>query len=106
MINIFELKNSIEPEYFFRLAINQYFIAVEKNNDLEKELPNGSTTKDIVIKDRSISILLEHDMILTPSFEIRLNLYIRDAILPIGYYCLILDMEKQFVDEFLVFNPR
>jgi hypothetical protein len=83
-------KNIIEnKEMLYNLAIGYY-------NNIEKECKEQEL---IILK--SISIIIDHEFIPTPCIEIKLDLYSQDKQNKTGNYYLYLDMEKQFIDEFL-----
>ncbi|MDR6763059.1 hypothetical protein J2Y38_003277 [Flavobacterium sp. 2755] len=87
-LNEFVVGNKNE---YYNLA-NEYFnnIIVE---DYEHEKFNAVISK-------SISILIDHDFILTPCVEIRLNL-LQDQ-KEVGSYFLYVNKDKEFIDEFLI----
>ena len=83
------LKNK---EEYYRLATEYY-------NNIEAE-----SREECLTSPKSISIVMDHDFIVTPSIEIRLELLSQDEQKTIGKYFLYIDEEKQFVDEFLIYK--
>jgi hypothetical protein len=81
------LKNK---EEYYRLATEYY-------NNIEAE-----SREECLASPKSILILMDHDFIVTPCIEIRLELRSQDEQKIIRNYFLYIDEEKQFVDEFLV----
>lgn len=83
------LKNK---EEYYRLATEYYNIIEVESRD------------ECLTSPKSISILMDHDFIVTPCIEIRLELLSQDEQKTIGKYFLYIDEEKQFVDEFLIYK--
>jgi hypothetical protein len=54
------------------------------------------------VVNKSISILLNHEFIVTPCIEIKIKIYCKDD--EIYLYCLYLSYNKEFIDEFLILN--
>lgn len=52
------------------------------------------------IVSKSISILIDHDFVLTPCIEIKLNILQNKN--KMGNYSLYSNKQKEFIDEFLV----
>lgn len=84
------LKNK---EHYYALAHSHY---------------NSSDKSDFIItpslaKNKSISLLLDHEFIFTPAIQIQLSLFIENGLLSIGMYTLYIDQsEENIIDEFLV----
>ncbi|PIF31602.1 hypothetical protein CLU81_2104 [Flavobacterium sp. 9] len=83
------LKNK---EEYYRLAIEYY-------DNIDEEY-----REECLVSPKSISVLMDHDFIVTPCIEIRLELLSQDEQKTIGNYFLYTDEEKQFVDEFLIYK--
>lgn len=49
---------------------------------------------------KSISILIDHDFILTPCIKIKINLFQDQK--EVGVYYLYVNNDKEFIDEFLI----
>jgi hypothetical protein len=87
-------KSSIENE-------NEYYnLAIEylKRIDIE-EYEQGEFNR---IVPESISVLIDHEFIPTPCIKIRLNLLLDQK--ETGKYFLYINQEKEFIDEFLMFD--
>lgn len=104
MINTDSIKRQIDEDYCFGLAFDHFKMIIDNNIELEAELGSGVTFKDLILKKKSISILLQHRAIPTPSIEICLDLLSQTFTIPIGTYRLILDNELTYMDEFLVID--
>jgi len=83
------LKNK---EEYYRLATDYY-------NNIDEEY-----REECLASPKSISIVMDHDFIVTPSIEIRLELRSQDEQKTIGNYFLYIDEEKEFIDEFLIYK--
>ncbi|MFH6945884.1 hypothetical protein [Flavobacterium sp. FlaQc-50] len=80
---------------------NEYYnLAIEylKRIDIE-EYGQGEFNTSI---PKSISVLIDHDFIPTPCIKIRLNLLLDQK--ETGKYFLYINQEKEFIDEFLMFD--
>lgn len=104
MIDLKALKSSIDNDNYFILALDYYNKLVRNNHELTEELPEGTNLDDIIIKNNSISILLEHPFIPTPNIEVCLDLFANSSSRILGSYHLITDNNQAFVDEFLLFK--
>ena len=98
------MKDDINTDSYFKLAYRCCKQLLDANSDLNNELPENKTVNDILITNKSISVILVHKSIKCPSIEVCLDLVIDDYPLSIGYYRLIIDNKDEFVDEYLVFN--
>ncbi len=96
------LKNNINSEDYFLLALSYYKKLMENNYELNEEMPQGIGIEDIVVINKSISIMLVHPTIQTPSIEVCLDLFTKNSPIPLGKYQLITDNEQQFIDEYLI----
>lgn len=91
-MDLFE--KNINKKEFYNLAIESYY-----NMD-SKEYQNN----EVILIDKSISFLIDHLFIPTPCFEIKIEIKNKTEEKIIGYYILYINEEKEFIDEFLVFN--
>ncbi|MCD9576867.1 hypothetical protein [Flavobacterium soyae] len=86
-------KNIIEDKVML------YNLAVAYYNNIDEEC-----REKCLASPKSISILMDHDFIVTPCIEIRLELSSQQEQKTIGNYFLYIDEEKVFVDEFLIYK--
>lgn len=104
MIDLKALKSNIDNENYFILALDYYNKLISNNHELTEELPAGINLEDIEVENKSISILLEHPVIQTPSIVVCLDLIAKGLPIMLGSYHLITDDEHAFIDEFLIFK--
>lgn len=104
MIDFSHVEKQINEVDFFQLAQKFYNKLIEGNAEISEELPEDTKVDSLIINNKSISVLLYHKNIKCPSIEVCLELSIEGHILPIGNYHLIVDKEKEFIDEYLIFN--
>lgn len=76
-----------------------YNLAIEYYNNIDEEY-----REECLVSPKSISILMDHDFIVTPSIKIRLELRSQDEQKVIGDYFLYINEEREFVDEFLIYK--
>lgn len=86
----------------FNLTIQKkevyYALAKEYFNNISTCEYENFKFDDIVPK--SISILIDHDFISTPSIKIKINLFQDQK--QVGAYYLYVNKDKEFIDEFLL----
>ena len=104
MIDLKALKSNIDNGNYFILALNYYNKLIRNNPELSQELPESINLNDIEVKNKSVSILLEHPFIPTPSIEVCLDLFAKSSSRILGSYHLITDNKQAFVDVFLLFK--
>ena len=92
LINQMDLHKDIieNKEEFYSLAIEYY-------NKIDEEY-----REECSISRKSIAILVDHEFIVTPCIEIKLELRSVVKQNKIGNYFLYVNQEKEFVDEFFV----
>lgn len=86
MIDLKTLKSNIDNDDYFKLALDFYNKLIRNNHELTEELPEGTNLEDIEVKNKSISILLEHPVIHTPSIEVCIDLFARSSPIILGSY--------------------
>jgi hypothetical protein len=79
------LKNK---EEYYRLATDYY-------NNIDEEY-----REECLVSPKSISILMDHDFIVTPSIEIKSELSSVEKQNRMGNYFLYINEQKEFIDEF------
>lgn len=104
MLDFNYLINNLDTDECFRVALKYYNELLENNPELEDELPEGTSMENLCVNYKSVSILVKHKTIQSPSIEVCLDLTLEENLFSFGCYKLILDQEKRFIDEFLVFN--
>lgn len=74
-----------------------YNLAIEYYNNVDEEY-----REECSISRKSIAIVVDHEFIVTPCIEIKLELRSVVEQNKIGNYFLYVNQEKEFVDEFLI----
>jgi hypothetical protein len=86
--NHFNLKKT----FYYNLA-HSYYNACDKS-DLE--------ITPSFVRNKCISILLDHEFIHTPCIQIELSLFIQDGLLHVGTYTIYInEIDNNIIDEFL-----
>ena len=102
MIDFDYIKKNIDVDGYFKLALEYYKNLIKVNSELKEELPEGTDLESFIVYNKSVSILVEHKTIQSPSIEICLDLKLDKFPFSIGCYRLIIDKEDHFIDEFFV----
>ncbi len=95
-----QIFSKYELENFYSQAQKNIKRIISVDTFLQTEL-EVEANGEVDFKNSSISIVLSHNLIPTPSIKINIK-FVNSKYKNIGYYALYLDFNRNFLDEFFV----